>query len=182
MIKLSEHVCGIDPKCPGDGRATRQPECAMSSSGSHATRRWREQDSKLGPPLGEEREYEISRQDREIASRPDGGVARPHPTRSSTARQIGNTAEPDCWMICAEPRATWAVELLAQRAGRVIPFVTPAPLQLGHDQIDEIGESLRRHRIGEVEPVHVGFLDPSDQLFCDLFGRADYYRPATADS
>jgi hypothetical protein len=20
MIKLSEHICGIDPKCPGDGR------------------------------------------------------------------------------------------------------------------------------------------------------------------
>src|ERR1700730_5275673 len=53
MIKLSEHVCGIDPKCPGDGRATRQPECAMSSSGSHATRRWREMDSNPRSPWGQ---------------------------------------------------------------------------------------------------------------------------------
>ena len=51
-------------------------------------------------------------------------------------------------MIRAEPRATWAVELLPQRAGRVIQFVTPAPLQFGHDQIDEISEGFRRHRVG----------------------------------
>ncbi len=31
-------------------------------------------------------------------------------------------------MIRAEPRATLAVELLAQRSGRMIPFVAPAPL------------------------------------------------------
>jgi len=55
-------------------------------------------------------------------------VARPRPTRSSTARQIGKAAEPDRWMIRAEPRATLAVELLAQRSGRMIPFVAPAPL------------------------------------------------------
>ena len=90
----------------------------------------------------------VSREDPEIAVQADGGVARPRPTRSSTAGQIGNIAEPDCWMICAEPRATLAVELLAQRPGRVIPFVAPAPLQLGHDQIDKIGESLRHHRVG----------------------------------
>jgi hypothetical protein len=39
--------------------------------------------------LGEELEYEISRQDREITSRPDRGVTRPRPNRSSTARQLG---------------------------------------------------------------------------------------------
>jgi len=33
------------------------------------------------------------------------------------------------------------------------------------NQIDEIGEGFRRHGVGEVEPVHVGFLDPGDQ-FC----------------
>jgi len=87
--------------------------------------------------LGEVSEYEISRQDREIAVQADGGVARPHPTRSSTAGQSGNIAEPDCWMICAEPRATLAVELLAQRSRRVIPLVAPAPLQLGRDQVDK---------------------------------------------
>ncbi len=95
-------------------------------------------------------------EDREFASRPDRGVARLRPTRSSTAPQIGNTAVPDRWMICAEPRATWAVELLAQRPGRVIPFVTPARLQFRHDQIDKIGESLRHHRVGQVEPLSGG--------------------------
>ena len=34
-------------------------------------------------------------------------------------------------MICVEPRATFAVELLAQRSGRVVPFVALAPVQLG---------------------------------------------------
>src|SRR6266853_3413626 len=113
-------------------------------SGSQWTRRWREPDSNPRSPLGEERGYKI------FAPRSGDrvGVARPLPTRSSTARQIGNTAEPNRWMICAEPRATLAVELLAQRPGRVIPFVAPAPLQLGHDQIDKIGESLRHHRVG----------------------------------
>src|SRR5580704_33272 len=131
------------------------------------------------PPLGEEREYEISRQDRKIASSPDRSVARPRPTRSSTGRQIGNSAEPDCRMICAEPRATLAVELFAQRPGRVIPFVAPAPLQLRYDQINEIGEILRHQRVGEVEPVHIGVLEPGDQFFCNLFRRADHYRPMT---
>src|SRR6266446_1218263 len=102
----------------------------------------------LGAPLGG------STRIRDLAPRPgnrvqaDGGVARSRPTRSSTAGQIGNIAELDCWMICAEPRATLAVELLAQRSGRVIPFVAPAPLQLGRDQIDKISKGLRRHRIG----------------------------------
>src|SRR5258708_4961222 len=108
----------------------------------------RGQDSNPRSPLGGVREYEISRQDREIAVQHDGGVARPRPTRSSTAGQIGNIAEPDCWMICAEPCATFAVELLAQRSGRVIPLVAPAPLQLGRDQIDKISKGFRRHRIG----------------------------------
>ena len=67
---------------------------------------------------------------------------------SSTARQIGNTAEPGRRMICVEPRATLAVELLAERSRRVIPFVAPAPLQLGHDHIHKIGEGLRHHRVG----------------------------------
>src|SRR5207248_1781074 len=122
------------------------------------------------------------RQDRKIAFSSDRSVASPRPTRSSTARQIGNSAEPDCRMICAEPRATLAVELFAQRPGRVIPFIALAPLQLRHDQTNEIGETLRHHRVGEVEPVHIGVLDPGDQFFCNLCGRADHYRPTTADS
>ena len=98
------------------------------------------------PPLGEEREYETSRQDRKIASSPDRSVARPRPTRSSTARQIGNTAEPDCRMICAEPRATLAVELLAQRSGRVIPFVcaSAAPARPDRQNQRKSPASLRR--------------------------------------
>ena len=51
-------------------------------------------------------------------------------------------------MIRAEPRATRAVELFAQRTGLVIQLVTAALLQFGHDQIDKIGEGLRRHSIG----------------------------------
>jgi hypothetical protein len=65
--------------------------------------------------LEEEREYEISRQDRKIGSSPDRSLVRPRPTGSSIARRIGNTAVPDRRMICAEPRATLAIELLAQR-------------------------------------------------------------------
>jgi hypothetical protein len=80
---------------------------APEKRGSHWTLLWREQDSNPRSPFREELEYEISRQDREIASRPDRGLARSRPTRSSTALQIGNTAEPDRWMICAEPRATF---------------------------------------------------------------------------
>src|SRR5206468_9481156 len=84
--------------------------------------------------------------------RPNHRAAGPRPTRSSAAGPIGNPAEPRRWMIRAEPRATSAVELLAQRAGRVIQFVTPAPLQFGYDQIDEVSEGFRHHRIGQVEP------------------------------
>jgi hypothetical protein len=85
-------------------------------------------------------------------------------------------------MICAEPRATLAIDLLAQRSGRVIPFVAPALLQLRHDRIDKIGESLRHHCVGEVEPVYIAILDPGNQFFCNLVRRADHYRPTTADS
>src|SRR6266403_1688495 len=80
--------------------------------------RWREQDSNPRSPLGEEREYEILRQDREIASRSTAawrGFVRPvHqlPGRSAILRDL-----------------------------RVIPFIAPAPLQLRHDQIDKIGKS-----------------------------------------
>src|SRR5712664_3322156 len=40
--------------------------------GSQRTPRWREQDSNPRSPLGEVSEYEISRQDREIAVQADG--------------------------------------------------------------------------------------------------------------
>ena len=49
---------------------SRKPEAPWSrKSGSHGARRWREVDSNPRSPLREEREYEISREDREIASR-----------------------------------------------------------------------------------------------------------------
>ena len=58
-------------------------------------------------------------------------------------------------MIRAEPRATWTVELFAQRAERVIQFVTTALLQLGHDQIDKVGKGFRCRRVGQIEPVQL---------------------------
>ena len=75
-------------------------------------------------------------------------------------------------MVRAEPRPTWAIELFAQRAGGVIQFVTPAPLQFGHGQIDKIDEGSRRHRVGQIETVYVGLFDPGDQFVRYLFGRA----------
>jgi len=47
------------------------------------------------------------------------------PTRSAADGPIGNATESRRWMIRAEPRPTWAVELLAQRARDVIQCVTP---------------------------------------------------------
>ena len=44
-----------------------------------------------------------------------------------------------------------------QRAERVIQFITSASLQLGHNQIGKIGKGFRRHCVGEIEPIHVGF-------------------------
>jgi hypothetical protein len=51
--------------------------------------------------------------------RPSRSAAAPRPTRSSAAGPIGGATVPRRWMIRAEPRSTWAVELLAQRAGGV---------------------------------------------------------------
>src|SRR5262249_46274590 len=51
-------------------------------------------------------------------------------------------------------------QLLAQGAGPVLALVTAAPLQLGHDEIDEAFEALRHHRVSEVEAVDAGRVDP----------------------
>src|SRR4030081_3351832 len=53
-------------RCSDDGAISWPPAPYHLAAGGSRIRT-------LGPPVGEEREYEISRQDREIASRPDGG-------------------------------------------------------------------------------------------------------------
>ena len=90
----------------------------------------------------------------------NGGVP---PTRSSAAGLAGDAAKPRCGMISAEPRPTRAIELFAQGARRVIGFVTPTPLQLGHDQIDKISEGFRCHRVSEIEPILCLPIMPSER-------------------
>ncbi|KGC34693.1 hypothetical protein DO62_3207 [Burkholderia pseudomallei] len=80
-----------------------------------------------------------------------------------------------------EPRPR-AMQLLAQRARRVVGLIGAAPLQLGHDELDDIDERLRRHRVCEVEAVHVGLVDPRLQIVGDLARVADRHRPEPADA
>jgi hypothetical protein len=55
---------------------------------------------------------------------------------------------------------TLAKQLVAQGAVVVGRLVCPAPLQFGHDVIDEVDERAGGDRVGEVEAVDVGLLDP----------------------
>ena len=137
-------------------KRSAHPRCRQPH-GSLLALFWRRNGSEPSVPLGGKNSNMRSR---EIAPRPDRGVALARPTRSSTSRPIGKTTEPDRWTICAEPGATWTVELLAQRSGRVIRFVALAPLQLGHDQIDKIGGQGRLWLCGAVE-THSSGLPPA---------------------
>ncbi|MPL90041.1 hypothetical protein SDC9_36086 [bioreactor metagenome] len=84
-------------------------------------------------------------------------------------------------MAFGQPRPV-AEELLAQRALAVAGGIDAALLQLGHDMADDIGEGLVRQRIGEVEAVDAGLLDPVLQQVGDRLARADEERPHAADA
>src|SRR6516164_8099513 len=95
---------------------------------------------------------------------------------------IGGASKASCRMIGAKARAARTETFLAQRAWCITQLVAAAPLQFGHDEIDKIEEVRRCHGISEVEPVHIGFLDPGDQFVRNLLWRVDHKRPATTDS
>ena len=78
-----------------------------------------------------------------------------------------------CRMALRQMRTVGAVELFAQGPGAVLILVYTAPLQLRHDQLDEIGERLGHHHVGEIEAVDVGIFHPLLEPIGDLFGRAD---------
>src|SRR5580693_3863344 len=59
-------------------------------------------------------------------------------------------------------------ELLAQRARLVLLGVDPAPLQFGHQMVDDVHEGRRAHGKGDVEAVDVGLLRPLLQLIRHL--------------
>src|SRR5947208_987092 len=65
-----------------------------------------------------------------------------------------------CGGVAGRQIGAVAEQLLAQGPGLVGPRIDAATLQLGNQVADDIGEGLVRHRIGEVEAVDVGFLDP----------------------
>ena len=69
---------------------------------------------------------------------------------------------------------------MAQGAVCVAGLVAAATLQLGHHQIDEVGVAFRGDDARQVETVQAGGVDPGDQLFGHLLGRADHQRVATA--
>jgi hypothetical protein len=85
-------------------------------------------------------------------------------------------------MARTQSRAAAGEKLLAQRARRIVGLVAAAPLQLGHQQIRDIGEGLGRHDIGEVEAVEIGLRDPAFHLVRDLGGRAHEQRPEATDA
>jgi|ERR1700730_1659729 len=70
----------------GHGTPIREP-------GLHMTRRWREMDSNFRSPLGKNAKRRFCAKIGKSRPGPDRGMARPRPIRSSTTRQIGNTAE-----------------------------------------------------------------------------------------
>src|ERR1051325_182950 len=75
-----------------------------------------------------------------------------------------------------------APEQLFTIGARTIVVLIDAPaLQFRDDEFDKILEALRGHRIGEVETVDPGGLDPKDHLVSDLLRRADKQRAAPAD-
>ena len=53
-----------------------------------------------------------------------------------------------------------AIELFPQRAGCIFRLVHTPALEFRHDQIGDVDEGFRCHRIGEVETVDTGFRDP----------------------
>src|SRR6516162_6955848 len=90
---------------------------------------------------------------------------------------IGGASKASCRMIGAKARAACTEKFLAQRAWCITQLVAAAPLQFGHDEIDKIEKGLRCHCISEIEPVHIGFLDPGDQFVRYLRWRADHQGP-----
>ena len=66
-----------------------------------------------------------------------------------------------------------AGELLAQRARDVVAAVDAAPLQLGHEEVDDVGVGLGKDLARDVEPVHACRVHPLLELVGDIVGRAD---------
>src|ERR1700758_5803275 len=53
-----------------------------------------------------------------------------------------------------------AEQLFAQRAWRIVARIHTAALQLGNEVLDYMLEGLMRDRIGQIETVYAGRLDP----------------------
>jgi hypothetical protein len=62
-------------------------------------------------------------------------------------------------MIVTQPGAALAVQLLPQCAFLIFFLHQPAPLQDGHDTVDEVSEGTRGNGVREIKPVYSGF-DP----------------------
>jgi hypothetical protein len=62
-------------------------------------------------------------------------------------------------MIVADALLPGAREAFAQGVALVVPPHPPAPLQLRHDEIDEVAEACRRHDVDQIEALDIGFLD-----------------------
>ena len=55
---------------------------------------------------------------------------------------------------------TPSVKLFTQSSRCIIVLIDSPALKLRHHQLDEIGEALRSHRVGQVKAVDIGFIDP----------------------
>ncbi|MCY1184618.1 hypothetical protein D9M73_253280 [compost metagenome] len=55
-------------------------------------------------------------------------------------------------------------------------------MQLGHQQVDYIGQVVRLHGVGQVETVDAGMVQPGFQLVGHLAGSADQHGAATAEA
>jgi hypothetical protein len=97
-ILIQSHGLALEPMHAAEhqGRAdSKEADRRSFGSSSHVTHRWREMDSNPRSPLGEEREYEISRQDREIASRRTMRSATASEVLNYLSRQFGMTVRPN---------------------------------------------------------------------------------------
>src|SRR5206468_1198256 len=64
-------------------------------------------------------------------------------------------------------------ELVGVGAGLVAPLVATAPLQLGHEELDDVLVRLGHDDPGEIEAVGVGLVDPAFELVGHAPGRPD---------
>ncbi len=72
---------------------------------------------------------------------------------------------------------------MAQGARLILGAIAPAPLQFRHHRVDHRLQVIRHHRVGEVEAVDAGGIQPLLQLVGNLHRRPQQHRatPAQAD-